>query len=81
MRNLGTRGAHGLNKIQLAAAIGCQIFNKQNTLAFRNITFNPRITAKAFWLFADILHRKMGSLGKPRGKWDTSCLATRQGIK
>ena len=81
MRDLGTGGAHGLNKIQLAAAISCQIFDKQNTLAFGNIAFDPRITAKAFWLFADILHRQMGSLGKPCRKRNTGCLAACQGIK
>ena len=81
MRDFSTGGAQGLNKIQLAATIGGQIFNQQDSLAVFNVALNSGIAAKAFWFFPHILHGKMRALGKPCGKRNASGFATSQRIQ
>ncbi len=47
MRHFGTCHTQCFYKIQLTAAICCQIFDQQNALAIFDITLYTRITAKS----------------------------------
>ena len=79
--DLGTGGADGLDKAQLAAAVGRQILDKKHALAVADITLDSGVAAETLGLLADVMHRQAGALGKPGGKRNAGRLAAGHGVE
>ena len=78
--DFGAGGADGIDKAQLAAAVGCQILDKKHALAVAYIALNPGVAAKTLGLLADIMHRQSGAFSKPGGEGNAGRLTTGNGV-
>ena len=55
-----TGRTNGINELEHAAAGGRQVFDDENTRAFRHMAFDLGVTAMALGGLADIDHRLLG---------------------
>src|SRR5574338_1357948 len=74
------RLAQRVDEIDLALAVGGEIFHQQHALAGEQLAFDLRAAAEAFGLLAHILHRQMQPVGDPGGEGNARSLATGDGI-
>ncbi len=69
-------GAQRVDEVDLAAAVGGQVFHQQHALAFGQQTFDLRVTAETLRLLAHVLHRHHQAVGQPCRERDAGGFAT-----
>ena len=72
--------ADRLDEIDLALAVGGEVFDQQHPLAVLQLAFDLRAAAEALGLLADVLHRQTEPFGDPGGEGDAGGLAARHRI-
>ncbi|SIT48797.1 hypothetical protein BN2475_1140009 [Paraburkholderia ribeironis] len=76
----GAGRAQRVDEVDLAAAVGGQVFDQQHALTFGQQTFDLRVTAETLGLLAHVLHRHHQAVGQPCRERNASGFATGHGV-
>src|SRR5262245_11500093 len=77
---LAARFAQRVDEVDLALAVGGEIFHQQDALAWNQLAVDLRAAAEAFRLLAHVLHRQVKAVGNPGRERNAGRLAARYGI-
>ena len=79
--DLRAGGAQRIAEIDLAGAVGREVFDQQGAGAGRELALDLRIAAEALRLLADVLHRQHQPVGDPGREGNARCLAAGDAIE
>ncbi|CAD9227132.1 hypothetical protein BCEN4_630017 [Burkholderia cenocepacia] len=74
------RGAQRVDEVDLAAAVGGQVFHQQHARAFFQMAFDLRVAAETLRLFTHVLHRHHHPVRDPGRERDAGRLAARHRV-